>query len=79
MKPTKALIITTFAILTTVMGQSCSSNPEEKGAVTAILNQIAIDYDASGVWTGAMDPTATINYGDMVFSHTATPGTDSWT
>lgn len=79
MKPTKASIITAFAILTTVMGQSCSSNPEEKGAVTAILNQIAIDYDASGVWTGAMDPTATITYGDMVFSHTATPGTDSWT
>lgn len=79
MKSVKALTIIAFAMVMAVMGQSCSSNPEDKGSVTAILNQIAIDYDESGVWTGAMDPTATINYGDMVFSHNASPGTDSWT
>ena len=40
---------------------SCTSNPEEQGAVTAILNQIVIEYDADGVWTGVTNANSTIN------------------
>ena len=64
MKSTKSLFLATMLAFAAL---SCTSNPEEQGAVTAILNQIVIEYDADGVWTGVTNANSTINYGDMTF------------
>ena len=57
---------------------SCTSNPEEQDAVTAILNQIVIEYDANGVWTGVTNANSAINYGDMTFSHNYFANWNTW-
>ena len=75
MKSTKSLI---FAALLAFAAQSCTSNPEEQGAVTAILNQIVIEYDANGVWTGVTNANSAINYGDMTFSHNYFANWNTW-
>ena len=49
MTSTKSLFLATMLAFAAL---SCTSNPEEQDAVTAILNQIVIEYDANGVWTG---------------------------
>ncbi|MGN1245728.1 MAG: DUF4465 domain-containing protein [Muribaculaceae bacterium] len=78
MKTTSSIFLSLIAAIMAMLGQSCTSNPEERGAVTAILNQIAIEYDANGVWKGATDASAVISYGDMTFSHNYFADWNSW-
>ena len=74
MKTPKSLLIALCALLAT----ACSKNPEEQGAVTAILNQIPLGYDANGVWTGANDAQAQVSYLNMIFSHSYVADWNSW-
>lgn len=57
---------------------SCSRNPEEEGAITVVLNQIAVGYDAQGVWTGAMSSTDVIDFYGVTFAHAGMPEWNTW-
>lgn len=78
MKSINHIIFSASVAIIAAIAPGCSSNPVDEGAVTAILNEIVIEYDGNGVWKGAMDATATINYGDMTFTHRAYPDWNSW-